>query len=111
MRVAHGCLPALPRLEEVTARRAELGRRQAREWADPRWHLEAAHLRMVWRDRAFVELLACCRAGYVDLAEAALRRWLEQTDALRRSVAAAGDLARARLVEHRPAAAGVEGKQ
>jgi hypothetical protein len=111
MRVAYGCLPAVPPLGEVIARRAELARRQAHEWADPRWHLEAASLRMVWRDRAFVGLLACCQAGYLDLAEATLRRWLEQTDAVRRSVAAAGDLARARLVEHRPTAAGVEGER
>jgi hypothetical protein len=111
MRVGYACLPALPSLQEVTVRRAELGRREVHEWADPRWHLEAAHLRMVRRDRAFVELVACCRAGYLDVAEVALRRWLEQTDALRRSVAAAGDLARARQVEHRPTAAGVEGRQ
>jgi hypothetical protein len=111
MRVAYGCLPALPPLWEVTVHQAELARRQARGWADPRWHLEAAHLRMVWRDRAFVELLACCQAGYVDLAELALRRWLEQTDALRRSVAAAGDLMRARLVEHRSTADSVEGRR
>jgi hypothetical protein len=75
MKVADGCLPVMPSLREVTARRAELGRREVRESADPRWHLEAAHLRMVWRDRALVELLACGQAGYVDLAEAALRRF------------------------------------
>jgi hypothetical protein len=101
MRVAYHCLPILPGRAEVIERIVGLARRGPREWGEADYHLEVAHLEMVQRDRAFVEVVACCEAGYMDLAEEALRGWWQRADAVGDSVGVARDLVRARRVEGR----------